>query len=254
MIANCLHDLTALGADALPMVAFMLFLAGLAGGLTHCSAMCAPFVIAQATASMDKGASGGTLTRLAGASLLPYHAGRIVGYSTLGAISGLLAGALNQMAGLRYVLAALLLVAALLMALQALDRLPGRWRVAPARLLPAPLSTAWQRLTDGLMRRLAPLIAVQGSSGGFRLGLLLSALPCGLLYAALAAAAATGSALAGAVAMLAFCIGTVPALVGVAFLGRFFIRALGPRLQFAGAALFALNAAVLAGTALHLSA
>lgn len=252
MIANCLHDLAAIGPGGLPIVAAALFLAGLAGGVTHCSAMCAPFVIAQASAAIGPASSGSTLTRLAGAALLPYHAGRIVGYSSLGAISGLAAGALNQVVGLRYVLAALLLAAALLMAMQALQRLPGSWRMAPGFLVPARLLAPFQRLADRLMHHLSPRLATPGR--GFGLGLLLSGLPCGLLYAALAAAAATGSALAGAVAMLAFCAGTVPALVGVAFLGRFFLRTLGPRVQLLGAGLFALNAVVLAGTALHLSA
>ncbi len=255
MIANCLHDLTAIGPGGLPVVALALFLAGLAGGLTHCAAMCAPFVIAQASAAVGP---GGTLSRLAGAALLPYHAGRMVGYSALGALSGLAAGVLNQATGLRHVLAALLLAAAVLMALQALQRLPGRWRVAPARLVPAWLLRPAEGLAGRLTARMAPLLAtpggVPGRAQGFGLGLLLSGLPCGLLYAALAAAAATGSALAGAVAMAAFCLGTIPSLVGVAFLGRFFLRALGPRFQLAGAALFALNAAVLAGTAIHLSA
>jgi sulfite exporter TauE/SafE len=248
MLANCLHDLAAIGPGGLPAVALALFLAGLAGGLTHCATMCAPFVIAQASQAIGP---GGTLARLSGALLLPYQAGRITGYTALGAVSGFLAGALNQVTGLRHVLAALLLAAAVLMALQALQRLPGRWRVAPARLLPAGLGRLAERGTEGLVRRLAPRLATPG--GGFGLGLLLSGLPCGLLYAALAAAAATGSALAGAVAMLAFCLGTIPALVGVAFLGRFFLRALGPRFQLLGAGLFALNAAVLAGTAWNLA-
>ena len=74
------------------------------------------------------------------------------------------------------------------------------------------------------------------------LGLSLSALPCGLLYGALVAAASAGSALAGALAMAAFALGTVPALVGVGLLGRFFGRrwAAAPGFRLAGAALFLL--------------
>ncbi len=54
--------------------------------------------------------------------------------------------------------------------------------------------------------------------------MLLSGLPCGLLYAAVAAAAATGSALAGAIAMAAFAAGTIPALAVVAVAGRAALR------------------------------
>ena len=50
-LGNCLHDLTAIGPGGVPAVAAALFLAGLAGGVTHCAGMCAPFVLAQAGAT-----------------------------------------------------------------------------------------------------------------------------------------------------------------------------------------------------------
>jgi sulfite exporter TauE/SafE len=135
------------------------------------------------------------------------------------------------------------------MAVQAAGLLPERWR--PARLPRLPVLA-------GPGGRLAALVgwllAAPGGWRGVGLGLALSALPCGLLYAALAGAAATGSALAGAIAMAAFVAGTVPALVGVALMGRLFLRRAGPGLRLAGAALFALNAAVLAGMAWQLVA
>lgn len=112
--------------------------------------------------------------------------------------------------------------------------------------LPAP------RLPASLEARLGGLLAAPTGWRGVRLGLLLSALPCGLLYAALAAAAAAGSALAGGLAMLAFVAGTVPALSGVALLGRFFGQAVGPAWRVVGALLFLLNATVLAGLAVNL--
>lgn len=96
------------------------------------------------------------------------------------------------------------------------------------------------------------LLAAPGGWRGVGLGLLLSALPCGLLYGALAAAAAAGSALGGALAMAAFCAGTVPALVGIALAGRFFGRRAGTRLRLASAVLHALNALLLAGLAWRL--
>jgi sulfite exporter TauE/SafE len=247
MLADCLHDLTAIGPGGVPAVALALFLAGLAGGVTHCAGMCAPFVLAQVGARAAQGGADGLLGRLSGAALLPYHLGRMLGYAALGALAGGSAGLLAQVTGLLWLLAALLLAAALMMALQASARLPERWR--PRLHLPA-LPGPGARLA-GLI---GPLLAAPTGWRGVGLGLALSALPCGLLYAALAGAAATGSALAGAIAMAAFVAGTVPAMVGVALLGRLFLRRGGPGLQLAGAALFALNAVILAGMAWRLVA
>jgi sulfite exporter TauE/SafE len=238
MIADCLRDLTALGPGGLPALMGALFLAGLAGGATHCAGMCAPFVLAQAGAVADHAASGGALRRLAGAALLPYHLGRMLGYATLGALAGGVAGAVTQVSGVRYALAALLAVAALFMLAQASTRLAA-WLPH----LPAP------RLPGAFQARLGALLDTPTGWRGVALGLMLSALPCGLLYGALAGAAAAGSALAGALAMAAFVLGTVPALVGVALLGRLFARRAGPALRVAGAAVFALNGIVLAAMA-----
>jgi sulfite exporter TauE/SafE len=252
MLANCLHDLTALGAGALASVLVAMLLTGLAGGVTHCAGMCAPFVIAQSGAAVGAGGEG-MLARLSGAALLPYHAGRLVGYATLGAVAGASAGLVSQVTGLRQVLAALLLLAAVLMLRQALGRLPASWR---GRLAfwrrGAPPSRAGSESESTFQRAIGRLLARPGGWNGFGLGLLLSALPCGLLYAALAAAAATGSALAGALAMLAFTLGTIPALVGVALLGRLFLRRSGPMTRAVGGLLFAVNAMLLAGMALRL--
>lgn len=250
-LANCLHDLAAIGPGGVPAVAGALFLAGLAGGFTHCAGMCAPFVLAQAGAAAGRGE--GVLARLSGAALLPYHLGRMLGYATLGALAGGMARLVTEASGPRWLLAALLLAAALLMAAQATARLPERWR--PARLLHLPALPLPGARLGALVGRLvdAPGRAVSGWRA-VGLGLALSALPCGLLYAALAGAAATGSALAGAIAMAAFVAGTVPALVGVALMGRLFLRRAGPGLRLAGAGLFALNSLVLAGMAWRLMA
>jgi hypothetical protein len=183
------------------------------------------------------------LTRLAGAALAPYHLGRMLGYGLLGAAAGGLAGVVALGSGFRVLLAVLLALAALLMLAQASARV-----AALLPRLPAP------RLPAGLARRLGALLAAPYGLRGVALGLMLSALPCGLLYGALAGAAATGSALGGALAMMAFAGGTVPALVGVALLGRFFGRRAGPGMRAAGAALFALNGVMLAAMALRVAA
>jgi sulfite exporter TauE/SafE len=65
-----------------------------------------------------------------------------------------------------------------------------------------------------------PLFARPIGWRGYALGLALGFLPCGLLYGALAAAAAAGDALAGGFGMLAFAVGTVPALLAVGLAGH----------------------------------
>jgi sulfite exporter TauE/SafE len=253
MFADCLVDLTALGPGGLTALAGALFLAGLAGGATHCAAMCAPFVLAQAAAGADASAGGGVLRRLSGAALLPYHLGRMLGYSALGALAGGAAGVLVLASGVRWVLAALLVAAALLMLASAAQR-AAPWlsgRLLRRGRLPTKLAPG---LPAVLQRRIGALTAAPTGARGVLLGLMLSALPCGMLYGALAGAAAAGSALGGAMAMGAFVLGTIPALVGVALLGRFFGRRHGGAMRIAGAALFALNGLVLLGMAARLAA
>jgi len=135
----------------------------------------------------------------------------------------------------------MLALAALLMFTQASARI--------AALLPrlgAP------RLPSILESRLGPLLAAPTGLRGVALGLLLSALPCGLLYGALAGAAATGSALGGALAMVSFVVGTIPALIGVALLGRFFGKSHGRLMRGVAAGLFLLNGVVLAVMAVRM--
>jgi sulfite exporter TauE/SafE len=80
---------------------------------------------------------------------------------------------------------------------------------------------------------------------GYALGVALGFIPCGLLYGALAAAAGSGSALAGALAMIAFALGTVPALFAVALAGHVVGERWRGTLGRATAALMLVNAAQL---------
>lgn len=245
MIAQCLHGLAALApGGGVPTLMLALFVMGLAGGATHCSGMCAPFVLAQSAAVAGSDTSSAVLQRLSGAALLPYHFGRMLGYAGLGAVAGGMAGLLALAAGvLQPALATLLALAALFMLAQGSAQFQG-W---------LKLSVPALRLPDFLQRRLGALLAAPLGWRGVMLGLLLSALPCGLLYGALAASAAAGSALGGALAMAAFVAGTMPALIGVGLLGRLFGRRFLPSLRPAAAVLFLLNAAVLAGMALRVA-
>src|SRR5579864_1635464 len=88
-MALCHSGLAHIGGQPAGL-AVSLFLAGLAGSAVHCVGLCGPFVLGQVmVGSRSPPASAhGEWRRLAGASLLPYHLGRITTYTALGAMAG----------------------------------------------------------------------------------------------------------------------------------------------------------------------
>lgn len=204
-----------------------LFMAGLVGGLTHCTGMCGPFVLSQVAARLEEVPAGRMREwhRLAGASLIPYHLGRLTTYVGLGVAAALVAGTALRLPGLSWLSAALLGLAALLFigfALPRLKALPGV-DLPALRRLQTRLSGSVEpvaRPRSALGRLTRPLFASPTGGRGYVLGVVLGFLPCGLLYGALAAAAAPGEALTGGLAMAAFALGTVPALFGVGMIGH----------------------------------
>ncbi|WP_152428273.1 sulfite exporter TauE/SafE family protein [Methyloferula stellata] len=184
-----------------------LFVAGLAGSVAHCGPMCGPLVIAQASNRLAHVPASRLceMSRIRSGLLLPYHLGRLTTYAALGAAAALFGQTLSDLPWFRFVAAGLLIVAASLFIWQA---------VAPASASrPAAL---WSKLAGPLATRLnAP-----GILNTYGLGLLLGFIPCGLVYAALAATAATADPLAGAIGMIAFGLGTVPMLAAIGTLGQ----------------------------------
>ena len=230
------------GAPPRP-VPLLLFLTGLVGGVAHCGPRCGPFVLTQAAAlSVD----GPVLRRLAGALLWPYHLGRIATYSALGAGAAAIGTAAASLVPVRVALTALLLGAAVLFAG------PGVARLAPAFAGRQPgLGLRWaERAAAALVTLSRPFFADPSRAGRFALGATLGLLPCGLLYAALAAAATTGSPGAGAAAMAAFGLGTVPSLAVIAVGGATAGARWRAAARWALGPVFLCNAAVLATLAL----
>lgn len=169
------------------------WLTGLAGGSGHCVAMCGGIV-----GALGVGQHAGLRGTL---MVLCAHLGRIAGYAIAGGIAGLAGAALveslvgpDQIVLLRFAAAVLILLIGLQLLLGArllagIERAGGRiWRhVAP------------------VLRRLLP---VRSPGHALAVGLLWGWLPCGLVYAQLAVAAASGGAPAGAAMMIAFGLGT----------------------------------------------
>jgi hypothetical protein len=204
--------------------------------------MCGPFGLGQVADRMAQlpAARLCEMQRIGGALLVPYHLGRLTTYAGLGALAGFTGSTLSRQPWLGGLSSALLLLAALLFAGQAMRRLFPAMRALLPDVTAVPSSIA---------RPIARIIAQVDRStpvGGLLLGLALGFLPCGFLYAALAAASASGGPEAGALAMAAFGAGTIPSLVAVGIAGQ----AAGHRWQRATAsaapAIMLFNAALLA--------
>jgi hypothetical protein len=166
-------------------------LIGLLGSL-HCVGMCGPLALALPSASR------GRREYVAGRIL--YNVGRVVTYVLLGALFGLV-GRTFALAGWQQ---ALSIVAGLVMLAAALS----------AHLIAPTFHLHTYRV---VMTR---LVAKRTNTALFGIGLLNGWLPCGLVYVALAGAAATGSVARGGMFMAAFGFGTLPAMVAVSLMGR----------------------------------
>jgi sulfite exporter TauE/SafE len=159
--------------------------------------------------------------RIAAGALLPYHAGRLTTYAALGAMTGQIA----RFGPWFLVTAAVLFVLLAIRRTAWLDRAPR----------------SWGRFIAGVTGRLP-----RGSAAGeYLLGVALGFLPCGFLYAALTAAAASGSPLAGAACMAAFALGTVPGLAVVGVAGHAAGRHWQRRVAAVAPVLMGLNALLL---------
>jgi len=181
----------------LELIVSSAFVAGVMGG-AHCTAMCGGIA----------GAACGGKRRGAMRFALAYNAGRIASYGAAGA----LAGALGQ-AGLWLRGGALvqqLLLAAAGGALIGLALyLAG---AAPfMRAIESAGSLAWRRIQP-YSRWFLPVDSLPRALG---LGALWGWLPCGMAYAVLLSALATGNAWHGALVMLAFGLGTLPNLLAL---------------------------------------
>lgn len=199
------------GAEPWPVLAAALTL-GLAGSV-HCLGMCGG--IAAAAGTRTQSAASGAGAALAG---LSFNLGRIASYALLGLLVGALVGAAVGQLHVRPFAVALRALAGLLMFLMGLSLLSGRDLLSLERAG----GRLWQRLRPLAGRALALPPALRFAA----LGLLWGFLPCGLVYSALALSATAGSAAAGGATMLAFGLGTLPAMLAVTLAGSAFTRRL----------------------------
>ncbi|MGE5231620.1 MAG: sulfite exporter TauE/SafE family protein [Deltaproteobacteria bacterium] len=203
-MAPQLLALSPLGNGSLAAVLLGAFLTGLAGS-PHCLVMCGPFAAACGRRP---------------AGLAAWHLGRLLSYAALGAVAGLLGAAIPGPPWLGAAVGAALLL----------------WFAAAlAGFVPEP-----RLVLPGFARAGRLLEEGRGPFAQFAFGIANGFLPCGLVYSALALPVAVGHAAGGALAMLAFGAGTVPAVsVAAAGLRRITARSLAARRWLAAAVLAA---------------
>lgn len=171
----------------------LLFSAGILGAL-HCMGMCGGLIAACGIRF------GGGLS-----FSLSYNAGRILSYSLLGLLMGLLgkaliaAGVFGKFQGIMPVIAGSLMM---LIGLDLLGVIPKRLKVITSGLFP-----------KGLSDRLIGKHLGKSQAAPFVLGILNGLIPCGLLYAVGVKAAATADPVRGILTMAAFGAGTLPAMM-----------------------------------------
>ncbi|HQU83112.1 MAG TPA: sulfite exporter TauE/SafE family protein [Pyrinomonadaceae bacterium] len=180
---------------------YLIFTLGLVSSL-HCVQMCGPLVLSY---SLPLGARKFSQQIFAH---LSYNAGRIITYALLGIVAGLFGGTvgfLGQLAGYENVAA---IVAGVLMVIAGIIMLD---------LIPIKKLQKFNPLiyTQKFLRPLGRRISSTTIGSKFSLGLILGFMPCGLIYAALFKAMATGTMLAGAMTMIAFGLGTAGSLLAI---------------------------------------
>ena len=179
---------------------FGAFFIGLVGSL-HCIGMCGPIAIALPVPNSSN------LSFLTGRIL--YNIGRVVTYSLLGAILGLIGSKLALVGPQQVVsiILGVLVIAAVL--------LPQRYKNYFAQ------HSMVQKLAHPLKSNIGILFKKGTFVAMFLIGILNGFLPCGLVYVALAGAIASGDAISGAAVMILFGLGTVPSMFAASVFGKF---------------------------------
>lgn len=191
-----------------------IFAASVLGSL-HCAGMCGAFL---AIAISSPGQKPKMAPQVA------YHLGRLATYLALGTAAGALGKAMDLsgvLVGVGPVATGLAGATIVVFGVVTLLRLRGVSLSMPS--VPA----GWSRLTSrgvgfAMNRPVVPRAAM--------IGLLTTMLPCGWLYAFVAAAAGTAHPVTGAVVMVAFWAGTLPMMLALGAGLRTMLGALGSRL------------------------
>lgn len=190
---------------------FAVFMVGLLGS-AHCFGMCGGIAAAMGAGSIEPGASKWQAFRKA----LVFNLGRIGSYALLGAIVGTIVGSVGHIVELKQWGISLRLLTAVMIFFIGLQYLTNKsyfgWLERGGGKL-------WQNLTKMMPAKRNSEAAINPAWNTFRTGLLWGWLPCGLVYTVLLTAAASGATFHAALIMLAFGVGTLPALTSITVAG-----------------------------------
>ena len=180
-------------------------------GSFHCIGMCGP--IALALPIGQRSPSGKA------AAILTYNIGRIITYSMMGLLFGLI-GRGFSIVGLQQILSVALGASIIILV-----------------LLPGSITSRLDAMTNRIpyisfaKQKISSLFRQKTFSSLFTIGILNGLLPCGFVYMGLAGAIATGAAFGGSLFMIAFGLGTLPAMFMIAFGSSFFSLGLRSKMR-----------------------
>lgn len=179
-----------------PLVATA-FVTGLLGS-AHCFGMCAGisglFAINVNVASMKAQVP----------KAIAYNAGRVVSYAVLGVAVAMIGK--TMVSGIPDIAAPVRFASGVLIILVGLQLAFG-WRLL------SPLENAGARLWNRIAPAAKGLVPVETTTQALGLGLIWGWLPCGLVYSVLLLAATTADPFGGGLVMVAFGLGTMPAMI-----------------------------------------
>ncbi len=199
---------------------------GFFGGFSHCIGMCGPFVITQVSNRLEKVSlqDFGNFERLKNYALIPYQFGRIFTYSFIGFFCSIAQKNIGEATNFENFSAIILLLAAL-------------------SFFFTFKSPNLQITSLKNLKIISALFLNPRGFNGFKLGLILGFIPCGLLYSAFLISASFSEPFLAWIGMILFGLSTFPSLFvtgcGSGLLQRF------PEFKFISRALILVNGVVL---------
>jgi sulfite exporter TauE/SafE len=186
------------------------FVLGLLGSL-HCVGMCGPIAF---MLPVDRSNSFKKVSQIG-----IYHFGRLLAYSLIGLVFGLVVKSL-YIFGIQQQLSLAIGVIMISLVLIPYKTL-GKYNLS--RPLNKLISKVKSNLGKALKKKTADTFLTIGFLNGF--------LPCGLVYMAVFGAVATGSLVEGSLYMVLFGLGTIPLMTTAIYLGKFLNSAVKQRIQ-----------------------